>query len=346
MPLDNKNLNRIFVYVPAAEVANFKTGAGLTNAYKNRISFLSSTGEIMTNGEIFAINRDADLAAIEALIGANASNLLTNLGLGNDFDGSTIVAAIKYVYETANNLNNALDERLDIIEGDGEGSIEKAVSDAIAALINDAPETLDTLKEIADWISRDGADAANLVSRVEELEEHIEENEQVTAAGLIDLQKQIDEMVGGGGSIQQQITANIETLDSSVTLAGSTAAQPQNVGIDTSVDVLGSITVSEVDGLLDQDSSSNVVLQADAAGAARKAFDTLMGTNADTIDMLTMKGVQGRVNYLTRTGTLSVAQSGTTLSYDSSTGNLATVQNIADAINNIEMWETFSSSQD
>ena len=153
-------------------------------------------------------------------------------------------------------------------------------------------------------------------------------------------------MVGGGGSIQQQITANIETLDSSVTLAGSTAAQPQNVGIDTSVDVLGSITVSEVDGLLDQDSSSNVVLQADAAGAARKAFDTLMGTNADTIDMLTMKGVQGRVNYLTRTGTLSVAQSGTTLSYDSSTGNLATVQNIADAINNIEMWETFSSSQD
>lgn len=340
------NLNKIFVYVPAAEVATFKTGAGITNAYKSKIAFLSGTGEIMTNGEIFAINKDSDLQALEDLIGADSSSLLTNLGLGNDFDGSTIVSAIKYVYDLSNSKDDELDARLDIIEGTGEGSISKSVSDAIANLINNAPEALDTLKEIADWISRDGADAANLITRMEDIESQVEENEEVTATALIDLQQQINSMTGGAGSIQTQITNNINLLDSSVTLAGSTSSQPQEIGIDTSVDVLGSITVAEVDGLLNQASSSNVVLQADAAGAARKAYDTLYGTDSDTIDTLTLKGIQGRVNYLTRTGTLSVGSvtSGTTLEYNNSTGNLATVQNVAEAINAIEMWETYSAS--
>ena len=62
------NLNKIFVYVPAAEVTTFKTGAGITNAYKSKIAFLSGTGEIMTNGEIFAVNKDSDLQALEDLI--------------------------------------------------------------------------------------------------------------------------------------------------------------------------------------------------------------------------------------------------------------------------------------
>ena len=181
---------------------------------------------------------------------------------------------------------------------------------------------------------------------MEDLESQVEENEEVTATALIDLQQQIDAMSGGAGSIQAQITSNINTLDSSVTLAGSTSSQPQEIGIDTSVDVLGSITVAEVDGLLNQESSSNIVLQADAAGAARKAYDTLYGTNSDTIDTLTLKGIKERVDTKTLTGTLSVGStaSGTTLEYDNSTGNLATVQNIAEAINSIEMWETYSAS--
>jgi hypothetical protein len=61
----NSNLNKIFVYVPSAEVAGFKTGAGLTNAYKGKISFLAGTGEIMTNGEIFAMNRDFKMSGIK-----------------------------------------------------------------------------------------------------------------------------------------------------------------------------------------------------------------------------------------------------------------------------------------
>jgi len=344
----NSSLNKIFVYVPSSEVDGFKTGAGLTNAYKGKISFLSGTGEIMTNGEIFAINKDSDLQALEDLIGADSSSLLTNLGLGNDFDGSTIVSAIKYVYDLSNSKDDALDVRLDIIEGTGEGSISKSVSDAIANLINNAPESLDTLKEIADWISRDGADAANLVTRMEEIEAQVEENEQVTAGALIDLQKQIDEMTGGVGSISQQINAKVETLDSSLTLGGSTVAQPQNVDIETSIDVLGSVTISETDGKIDAEAagkSAKLVLQADAAGAAKKAYDVLYGdVNTDTTNSMTIVGLRARIDDLSAPGTLSISTNPLhSVEFDDSLGDLIDGTNLANTLNSIQMWETYTS---
>ena len=336
------NLNKIFVYVPSEQVAAFKVNAGLSGAYKRKIAFLAGTGEIMTNGEVFAMNRDSEVQALKDLLGADSSNLVAKLG----FDADTIVGAINYVYTMADTRLDTAEGRLDVLEGEGEGSVHKAVTDAISDLVNNAPASLDTLKEIADWISRDGADAANLVTRMENTEAQVNEIERVTALGLIDLQKQIDDMTGGAGSIQQQITDNLETLDGTVTLAGTTAAQPVEVGIETSIDVLGSITVGEVDGIIKQDQSAKIVLQADAAGAAKKAYDTLYGTDSDTIDALTMKGVKARVDYKTRTGLLSVGSdaSNQSLNYDTSTGELATVENVASAINSIEMWETYSAS--
>ena len=335
-------LNRIFVFVPAAEVESFKTGAGLTDAYASRIAFLSSTGEIMTNKMIFAVNKDADIQALQDLIGS-----MNNLDLGNNFDGTTIVSAIQYVYNLANTMNEGVDARLDVIEGTGEGSISKAVDDAISALINGAPDALDTLKEIADWISADnGQDAANLVNRMASLEEVVAENEEVTAAALIDINTRIAEITGGDtGSISSQITDAIDSLDSSVTLAGTTASQPQVITRTTYVDVLGGITVSEVDGLVDQSTSSYTVLQVDAAGAAQKAFDDLYGTDQDTINDYTLKGIRARSDWNTRTGSISINNLyTTTLSYDTSLGYLATVQNVADTINSINLWETFTST--
>lgn len=336
------NLNKIFVYVPAAQVESFKVDAGLTDAYKRKIAFLAGTGEIMTNGEVFAMNRDSEVQDLKDLLGADDSNLVSKLG----FDADTIVDAINYVYTMSDTRLDDAEGRLDTLEGEGEGSVSKAVSDAIANLINNAPASLDTLKEIADWISRDGADAANLVTRMEDTEEQVNEIERVTSLALIDLQKQIDDMTGGAGSIQQQITDNLNTLDGTVTLAGTTASQPAEIGIETTIDVLGSITVAEVDGLIRQDQSTKVVLQADAAGTAKKAYDTLYGTDQDSIDALTMKGVKARTDYKTRTGSLSVgsAASNQSLNYDNSTGDLATVANIANAINSIEMWETYTAS--
>lgn len=46
------------------------------------------------------------------------------------------------------------------------GSIEHTVSEAIAAVIANAPEDFDTLKELADWISTHGAEAAQMNTRI------------------------------------------------------------------------------------------------------------------------------------------------------------------------------------
>jgi len=341
----NSSLNKIFVYVPSSEVDGFKIGAGKTNAYKGKISFLSGTGEIMTNGEIFAMNRDADIQALQDLLGTNSNTLAADLG----FNAETIVAAIKYVYDLVNTNTDEIEGRLDIIQGTGEGSITKAVNDAISALVNNAPEALDTLKEIADWISRDGADATNLITRMEKIEAQVEENEQVTAGALIDLQNQIDEITGGDGSISQQINAKVETLDSSVTLGGSTISQPQNINIDTTIDVLGSVTISETDGKIDGESvgkSAKIVLQADAAGAAKKAHDILYGDiNTDTTDSMTIVGIRSRVDLLNRRGTLSVSTDPLkSVEFDNSNdSHLVTGENLRDTINAIQMWETYTS---
>lgn len=63
---------------------------------------------------------------------------------------------------------NIIKGRLDVIEGEGEGSIKKSVSDAIANVVANAPEAFDTLKEIADWITKqDNTTAVGLVASVE-----------------------------------------------------------------------------------------------------------------------------------------------------------------------------------
>lgn len=62
---------------------------------------------------------------------------------------------------------------LEVLNGEGEGSVKKAVDDAITALVGGAPEALDTLKELADWIAEDETASAALVGRVTANEEAI-----------------------------------------------------------------------------------------------------------------------------------------------------------------------------
>ena len=56
------------------------------------------------------------------------------------------------------------------LNGNGEGSVSKAVSDAISTLIDGAPDTFDTFKEIAAWITEHGEDAAAMTTAISALE--------------------------------------------------------------------------------------------------------------------------------------------------------------------------------
>ena len=56
---------------------------------------------------------------------------------------------------------------LETLNGDGEGSVKKTVTDEIAKVVADAPESLDTLKEISDWISSHESDASAMNSAIQ-----------------------------------------------------------------------------------------------------------------------------------------------------------------------------------
>lgn len=53
-----------------------------------------------------------------------------------------------------------------VLNGTGEGSVDKKVADAVAAIVADAPEAYDTLKEISDWISSHASDASAMNSQI------------------------------------------------------------------------------------------------------------------------------------------------------------------------------------
>jgi uncharacterized protein (DUF2344 family) len=63
--------------------------------------------------------------------------------------------------------NNAA--RLVVLEGDGEGSIKKTVAKGIAEVVANAPEDLNTLKEVADYIASDKTKANEIEKAISDL---------------------------------------------------------------------------------------------------------------------------------------------------------------------------------
>ena len=60
----------------------------------------------------------------------------------------------------------ANEDAIEVLNGEGEGSVKKAVADGIAGVVANADADFDTLKEVADWIMTDGTNAAGLQTQV------------------------------------------------------------------------------------------------------------------------------------------------------------------------------------
>lgn len=98
---------------------------------------------------------------IQALIKSGDNELLAMINDLKDLvEGSDADAAS--VDERIAALKDAIDNKIDTLETSLEGKID----DAINGVIDGAPEILDTLKEVADWIASDEAGVADLISKV------------------------------------------------------------------------------------------------------------------------------------------------------------------------------------
>lgn len=79
----------------------------------------------------------------------------------------------KYDDTDIKNRISANEKSIEALSGDGEGSVKETVANAIAEVVNGAPEDFDTLKEVADWIKNDTTGAAKIESDIANLNEKV-----------------------------------------------------------------------------------------------------------------------------------------------------------------------------
>lgn len=143
-----------------------------------------------------------------------------------------------------------------VLNGTGAGSVTKTVTDAIAKVVDDAPEAYDTLKEIAAWIAADDTRAADLVAKDTELQDAIDALETLV------------------GTLPEGETKNVVTYLKDLISAEETRATGVESGLDTRIATVEAKFTG--DESVDKKIENAVKVEADIARAAEKA-------NADAI---------------------------------------------------------------
>lgn len=70
----------------------------------------------------------------------------------------------------------ATEEAIDALNGDGEGSVQSLIDAAVEALVDGAPGTMDTFKEISEWINNETDGAASMAKQIAKNTEDISTN--------------------------------------------------------------------------------------------------------------------------------------------------------------------------
>lgn len=173
---------------------------------------------------------------------------------------TTLQANIDSEATTRGDADSALDTRVTAAEsaittlnGTGDGSVTKTVTDKIAEVVADAPEDFDTLKEISDWISGHEEDASAMNTAIKANAEAIDTKLDKTT-GTENAGKAV--VVGDDGTLGFG-TAGIDT-DAVKTLIKENAADAdydESTTIKDKLDSIGSktqtLTKAEYDALVE-----------------------------------------------------------------------------------------------
>lgn len=133
------------------------------------------------NGVDFDGSADITVPAVDSTArtaAANAQNTAEQAQAAADTNAAAITSTAASTLSSANSYTDtmagALDTRVSATEtaittlnGTGAGSVKKAVSDGIANVVAGAPTSLDTLKEISDWIGTHTDSAAEMNTQIQ-----------------------------------------------------------------------------------------------------------------------------------------------------------------------------------
>jgi archaellum component FlaC len=261
-------------------VGNNKTAADatqteLTNYKSSNDAAVAALGEAVANAKAAATTTltEADPEAGVKVVKTTAADghfnyevtavgLATAAALGT-LDGEVDALAARV---------EANEEALEVLNGEGEGSVKKAAADAVASVVDGAPESFDTLKEIAAWIAaEDSADsAADLVARMTQAESDIDALE-----GKVDVTQ-----------VSTAISGAVQALDADVTSEDGTNVQVRIVEVDgkiTEVHVATDNTVAAGTYATDKTALEASIAAAKKAGDdAQSDLNTFKNTVSNT----------------------------------------------------------------
>ena len=173
--LKKLNLNGTEYELGMSSAERAKLEAIAENAQVNILEGVQVDGsDLSVTGK--KVNIDLATPIAEAVAGAKAELSGTITGVDNRLkavEGDYLKAADK---EELNGTISDLDGRvaanedaIEVLNGEGEGSVKKQVADAVAGVVASAPEDFDTLKEVADWIASDTTGAAKMQADIAKL---------------------------------------------------------------------------------------------------------------------------------------------------------------------------------
>ena len=181
---------------------------------------------------------------------------------------------------------------LETLNGDAEtdGSVAKAVADGIASVIAEAPEDLDTLKEISDWISTHADDAAAMNTAIQDNATAIENEELARIESDETLQTNIDAEAQSRSDADATLQGEIDDINGALETLNGDAETDRSVAKAVSDEATARTEAdSELQKNIDAEttarSSSDENLRSDIISetTARAGADEVLQTNIDAL---------------------------------------------------------------
>lgn len=226
----------------------------------------------IVESQIALEDKDAELAAqikkvaddLDFITGSSSDNEATlgeiNQTLENvqsDLDAlaksmnkvSEDVAAAAQAAADAQATADAASAAIDILAGEGEGSVKKiaedAAADAVAAVVAGAESDFDTLKEVAEWIAADKEGSAALQVTVSDHSESI----KTIGEDLDALEAKVDEDIANLSTHMTEAAASLSEVDGRLNTLD--AKVDEDIANLTAHMTEAAAALSEVDGRLD-----------------------------------------------------------------------------------------------
>lgn len=147
----------------------------VTGAVNGHLAGLDANGNLVDSGKSVT---DFDAAGAAATA---KTEVMAYVGtIPADAKAKDVVAYIKEAVQAEAYDDSALKASvsqnttaIETLNGTGDGSVKKAVADAVTSIIAGAPESRDTFKELSDWIDSHASDAATMNSQIKTNKEDI-----------------------------------------------------------------------------------------------------------------------------------------------------------------------------